>query len=626
MLAPLNRWSRVVLVAAMLPVVAAATGCDTPANQSDRKAKADVEKAQAALLTTSTLDEPIQLLTGAAQTTDATPSTRLRASSLLGQLLSRQARDAVWKVDRLDRDAQRLAMEIGQLAGQVQLASQLAAGYKQFDPTPVINNLSKQADDARGGADRPVWFEADGVKFATLNTVANELSKAEGDVAQKEQQIQALQVQRDAAVAAAEAAAKQAEAATGRAAVDAFVQSSNARKQASDLGTQIEVATAELDLLKREVAILDARKAYVSNAAQQLEEGGAALQGGWAAMQKAVATQGELAKSIASGTGGAVEVAPPEGVTIAFESLPAGSIAEKAAKLVEIAKQADEQRAEVLDKLNAASKHFADAVTAADAARSELERVKQENQSASDAQKKAWEVARNSLSAATYRVEQADALRLLAHVHASHAASLEVRVKLQSLVASALQGSGLNAPETLNDGQVQSQYEQALKEADEAFKAADELLDTVLQSGQTTDAEKAAGNTARISRIYGLYRWAGIAAEMGASDQAKAHMELARSIVTDMAANGTPIPQLPPELAAVAAAAKPAPETPTTAESTPAPGDQPAEQPAGDQPAGDQPPAQPDGNAPVEQPTEKPAETPPTDQPPPAEPGAGGPG
>ncbi|HRK31440.1 MAG TPA: hypothetical protein PLD59_10210 [Tepidisphaeraceae bacterium] len=628
----MNRWSRATLLLAVAPLFVAA-GCDTPANQADKRAKADVSKAQDALRTSGSLDEPIQLLTSAAGAVEATPATRLRASSLLGQLLSRQARDAVWQVDRLDRDAQRLAMEIGQLSGQVQLASQLATGYKLFDPTPVVNNLSKQADDARGGADRPVWFETGNVRFSTLSTIATEISQIEGKIAEKSQQIQSLQSQRDAAIVATEAAAKEAETSTDRASVEAFIRSSNARKQASDLGTQLEGAVAELDMLQRERAILDARKGYVTNAAGQMEAGGNALQSGWAAMQKAVASQGELARSIATGTGGSVAVQVPEGVTIAFESMPAGSIAEKAAKMLTVAQEADSQRADVLDKLNAASKHFGDAVTAAEAARSEIERSIQENLSASDAQKKAWDVAKNSLSAATYRVEQADALRLLAHVHASHAASLEVRLKLQALLTSAMQGSGIELPESLSDSQLQGSYEQALKEADDAYRSADEILENVMSAGQTTAAEKSAASTATISRIYGLYRWASVSMDMGASDQAKQHMDLARSIVTDMAVNGERIPTLPPELAAIAAEAKPPPEPAAPAESPEAPEGEPpaapgAEAMPGETPEVEQPAAdQPSTETPAETPSETPADQPPADPPPdqpPAEPGAGG--
>jgi len=618
MFAPLNRWARWSLAAAVAAVIPTLVGCDSPSNEADRKAKADVEEAQSVLLTEEVLDKPIQLLQTAAGSAEAAPATRMRASSLLGQLLARQARDAGWKVDRLDRDAQRLAMEIGQLSGQVQLANQLAAGYKLLDPTPIVNNLSKQADDARGGADRPIWFEAEGIKFATLNTVSNDLSKIEGEVAQKQQQIQALQVQRDSALGAAESAAKDAEGKAGRESVDAFIQSSNARKQASDLAAQLETFTNELELMNRELAIVDARKGYVTNAAKQLEEGGSSLQAGWATIQKAVAAQRELVKSIATGTGGAVILPQPEGMMIAVETLPAGSIAEKAVKLVEIAKSADDLRADVLEKLNAASKHFADAVTSADAARSAIEKQRAEQASAGDAQKKAWDVARNSLSGATYRVEQADVLRQLAGVHAAHAASLDVRLQLQSLVTSAMQGTGIAPPESLVDTQIQAQYEQAVKEADEAYKSADELLDTVLQSGQATDVEKAAFESAQISRVYGLYRWSQLTADMGAADQSKQHLDLARSIVTDMASTGAMMPKLPPELASAAMVAKPTPEGPAPS------GDQTATQPTGDQP--------PTTDAssveqPIrDQPADKPAEQPPTEPPPAEQPAGGGPG
>lgn len=621
MLAPQKRIARLVLSAAVAGVFV--FGCDSPSSSADKSARSAIAQAQSAVHEPDGAEKAIQLLSTAGGNAEAFPETRVRANAMVGQLLLEQARNLAWDVDRIGRDSQRLSMEIAQLAGEAQFAGQLAAGYKQLDPTPVINNLSKQAEDARGGADRAVWFEAAGVKFPSLAAVAADLSKLEGDIAVKQGQLADLVKQRDGLLSSAEDAARTAEAAKGRSAVEAYTRASNLRKQAADISVQIETATAALEPLKRDAAMLASRKEYIAAAAKQLEEQGASMQGSWVTIQKAGTAQSELAKKIVSG-GDASEVVAltiPEGINIKVESLPAGSIAEKAAKLAELDKQATEQRAAALEKLTAASKHFEDATAAADAARQALDTAKTENPGAAPGQLKAIDISRNAMSAATYRVQNAAALTALAELHANHAASLDLRLKLQALAGASLATAGVNVPEALNNSAIQGQYEQALKEADEAYKAADELYANVLEAGQNTDAEKAAAEAAKVARVFELYAWSILAADMNAPDQAKAHMDLAKSIVTDAATNGTRFPALPAELATALPVKAPSDAPPSdggTAQpdgaTPPADGATPpadgATPPAEGTPPAENPPAE--GAPPVEQPpTENPPQTPP---------------
>ncbi|MCS7034332.1 MAG: hypothetical protein NZ561_10125, partial [Phycisphaerae bacterium] len=477
MRAPLNRSARRVIagtICGMLPLIA---GCDSPAHQADRKARAETETAETLLITGEDPSRALELLTSAAGNTEAAPATRLRANALLGQVLMEDARKIAWSVDRLMRDSQRLSMEIAQLCGQTQFAAQLARGYQKLDPTPIVNNLSKQAEDARGGADRLIWFEANGMRFETVAAAAQEISRLEGEIARLQEQIRSLEAQRDAALTSAEKAALEAESARGREAVEAFIRASNARKQAADLAVQIDLQQAALRPLQKNLAIVVARKEYISAAAKALEDQGSAMQNSWLTIQKAAAAQQALIRTITTGTepGEAVTLSLPEGVQVSIDSLPAGSIAQKASKLAEIDRLAEAQRAVALEKLNSAVKHLADAVIAADIARKDVELAKAEHPGAAAGQVKAWESSRNTLSAATYRVQQAAALQLLAELHASHAAALDLRRKLQALVAAALAGTGVEPPSVLADPQpVQDQWQQAADAADEAYRSADE--------------------------------------------------------------------------------------------------------------------------------------------------------
>jgi hypothetical protein len=161
----------------------------------------------------------------------------------------------------------------------------------------------------------------------------------------------------------------------------------------------------------------------------------------------------------------------------------------------------------------------------------------------------------------------------------------------------ALDAAKIPVPAELQNGALMEKYQNAMKEADAAYKQADELLQSVTDGAAELDADKAAQAGARAQRIYTLYRWSILSADMGDNEAARAHMESARNEIANAIGNNTRLPALPAELQAIAdAAAKPTDGQPTTEETTP-----------GTQPTGDQPP--------VEQPATEPA-TPP----------AGGPG
>lgn len=588
--APLNpldrRRSRPLAIAAIAAAVAVAStltaGCDSAANQSDRSAAAQVADARDALAKGSDPAQAQQLLESAAgSATDAT--TKVQAKSLLGQVLMRDARDLSWEVDRLDRDAQRLCTEITQLSGQVQLSAQLAQGYAQLNPQPVIDSLRSRADEARGGADRPVWFDSDGVKFPSLTAAAQQISKLEGEIAAKQEEIRQLDSQRVAALKVAEDSAAEAEQASGRAAVDAFARSSNARRQASDLGTQIEMVNADLRPLQEQLAIANAQKQYVGNAAAQLEEQSKLLQQGWETIQKSGAQQLELARRITSEAGKGVALQPIEGVQV--QALPAASMEEKAAKLAEIVAQADENRSKLVELLGEAAKHLGDAAQAAVSERGELQRVEGEYPSAPTGQRAAWKATRNALSPGMYQVDQAEAFRMLGATHQNHAFMLQARIKAAEAARTALEAAKLPVPAPLQNGALMEKYTTAMKEADAAYKEADDLLDSVVKGNAELDNDRAAVAAARPQRLYGLYRWAGLAADMGDAEAAKAHMESAKNEIADAVSQQVRLPRLPQELQAMVDEATKASATPPATPPAETPEATPPTQPAegGDQ-------------------------------------------
>jgi hypothetical protein len=592
------RSKRAVLLAVAAALVAA--GCDTPANTADKAAREDIAQSRIALATTA---DPALGARQAQQLLDAAAgnavgaTTKVQAKALLGQLLLREARDLSWQIDRLDRDVQRLCTEITELSGQVRIGAQLAEGYKQFDPAPTIAALEQRVVEARGGADRAVWFESEGAQFASLSALAQEISRLEGEIAARQEEIRNLESQRVSALASAEDAAKEAEQFSGRSGVAAFTRSSNARRQASDLATQIEGLNAALEPLRTRLQIASAQRDIVSAAAKQLEDQTESLKAGWAQLQKSAQAQSELARRIVSESAPAMTLPTVEGVQV----FPAASIAEKAARLDAIIKQSDELRARAASALTDARKHLEDAAQSALSERGAIQTLEGERPGAPEGQGYAWKIARNALSPGLYQLEQAEASRQLAELHSRHAAVLEARLHAAQAAQASLPAAGATVPPELTNGTVEK-MQTALKEADAAFKAADELLETVRTGSAQLDADRAAASAARVSRIFGLYRWSILSADLGDNDAARAHMDNARNLVADAIASNVRLPPLPPELQKIVDdAPKPGADAPPTTE----PGTQPAEgatepPPEGAPPAEGTPP--PDGTTPPETP------------------------
>jgi hypothetical protein len=200
-----------------------------------------------------------------------------------------------------------------------------------------------------------------------------------------------------------------------------------------------------------------------------------------------------------------------------------------------------------------------------------------------------------------YLVDQAEAFRMLAAAHQNHATMLQARAKAAEAARTALEAAKLPVPEPLQNGAMMEKYTTAVKEADAAYKQADDLLASVIEGNATLENDRAAVAGARPQRLFGLYRWSILANDMGDPEAAKAHMETAKNQISDAVSNQVRLPRLPDELQAmVDAAAKPAGDGATT---TPAPSPDegaapptdPATQPVEGTPdaATDQPPVEP---------------------------------
>lgn len=642
MYAPLNciaRRSPVIVLAAACAVALA--GCDTASDSSNRAARADLRNAEYALAEGAELEKVVSLLSPIAGSGEILPELRVRAAGVLGQTLLQKARENTSQIDRLERDQQVLCLEIAQLASQARQADLVAKGYQKFDPSKpmaesaggmaisILDQIKERQAAAQGGAGRDVWFTTEGAEFQTLAAISQDVSRLDGEIARVNEQIAAQATQRDAAISSAEAAGREAETATGRAAVDAFIKSSNDRRAASELGTQIEVLTRSKERLEAERRLAAARQQYVDNAVQQLAAEAEKVQSSWSSMQTSARAQNEtVVRLISSNQAVPMSVAPAatEGETpdtkpeTYADLLPAASVTAKANKLAELSKSAGDLREETLTLLNDAAKFLDDAVTAADAGRTGIATTEGAQPNASPSQKSAWNSAKNAFSAAPYRVQRAEALRMVATLHARHATLLDAREKALGLAAMVAREAAVDvAGTTLASDTIAAERAKALQEAEAAFTASDELLSTVVDAGANTDSEKSAAESARVGRIFGLYAWSQLygpinldASGQPVGDRDKEsfkRLENARAEVTLAIDANIALPPLPDELVATAETAlkaKSAAEAPAASPTT-----EPTEAPAAEKAAEEKPPE------------EKPADEKPGEEKPPEEKPAG---
>ena len=138
---------------------------------------------------------------------------------------------------------------------------------------------------------------------------------------------------------------------------------------------------------------------------------------------------------------------------------------------------------------------------------------------------------------------------------ASRGTSLNARVQLADYLSPIFTKAGLQFPEQLQSGDMSKREQEALTQADEAYKAADKALGNVAKAVGSEDMK----NAARIQRIFELYGRSHVAKLAGRPQEADQYLAGSKQAVTDLQNQDPPVP-LPP-LPGVLAALVVAPTT-----------------------------------------------------------------
>ncbi|MGH7176016.1 MAG: hypothetical protein ACREJC_01430, partial [Tepidisphaeraceae bacterium] len=529
------------------------------AHDADKKVQADVERGRelTAQATPDTDAQARKLLESAAGNSSASPLSRAQAKAMLAQSHVDAASLTLREIDRGELELARAAFDLSQLASQVNSSAQMVADYRKFDPTGIRAQIQEKVVEAQGGPDKPAWFTHGNSVIPTLSAVKLQVSQTEGEIAKLQDQLAALDTQRNELLKQIEDANQTDPA---QQSVDEYKRTQDLRKQAELLFIEIDRAQTALVPLQKQLGVAQGQEAALNNVIRQLQEQSASLEAGWKAMQEQMDAQIRLARVIVVGTGA------PESSAGAGQ---ANSIAEKATL---IARMVDDIRAKRLvaqSDLADAAKLFDDAASAATDLRRELKVRYDDEANRKRPERVAWQGLMELTHPQLYKVRAAAARRAQGGLFASEASSLATRVSLQQLVAPIAERIGATLPPSLSDASLEKAEREALAQADEAYKLADETLRNVTDG----EAPEEAKQYAYVERILTMYGWSQVARLAGDNAQADAKLQDAMQARAAAVESGAKLPVLPSELTPPPPPPPaPAPTTePTTAPAAPAP-------------------------------------------------------
>jgi hypothetical protein len=545
--------------AALLFASLSLTGCDTAANQEDRKVQADVTQAVSTIDAASApgaTDQQQQqaaVATKALETASAdasiSPITRAYTKNALALAEQNAASKTMRQIDLDESNLHQLIFEIGQLAQQVDTSRAIAASYSKYDPKPAQDAIAADIAAAQGGPDKPLWIQQDGSSIPSLSAVTQTISSLQTQLAKQADDLKALQDQRTQVLDEADQADKSSEISKGHASVDDFTRAADLRKQAGDLTVQIEKNQAQTIPLQKDLAVAQGQQVVLQELIKQFQDQSDALDAGWKSVQDAVSSQAVLQKQIVAGNPDATPApAPQPGAAAPVDQSVGPSLNEKADALSKLVQTIAAERSDALSNLNNAIQHYRDAASAAAEYIAALDLKINDPANANRPEQDAWKNLKDTINPAVYHMNEALAQRQLGELYLAQVDDDNRRSALQDQVSKLLTAANIPVPAPLSDTTIDADKASAGKSAGDAYDAA------LLQITNLTDGGPPAPlkNLARVQKILTLYGQVQLARAMSDSATAQSKLTDANAAVSDAVQNSLPLPPLPPELAAAA--------------------------------------------------------------------------
>jgi chromosome segregation ATPase len=554
----------VAILAAAVSTWAGVVGCDDQLGNDKQVRRAIVESREAASKGDTGRADALKKLQEAADNKGASPAASAQANAVLAAAEVAEAGRLMKTVDEANREIGRLVYEIGILGQQIANSNQKIAGYRASAPTAAQEDAKKKLDAVQGGGDKAVWIEAANANVPTLAAVKQDVSRLQGEIAKKQDQIKQLEQQRQAAVAEADKNRQASENEKGNKSVETFKIAAAAQKKADDIGTQIDVVQASIIPLQRDLAVAESHQAAAAQAIESLNKQIETINGGWKGTEQQIATQAQIAANLVGAAGGA---APAEGAA-------ANTINDKAQLLSQKVLEAQAAFNEADSRLDNAIKHYGDAASAAQKLASEVN-TKRQGVERNSPYYKAFDDLMATVNAGIYKLGQAEAQQLRATAHASQAISLIGQQRMMQTLQPILAEAKLEMPQALTGLQVDAELERTKSSAaatyDEALKQYEEVS-TSAPDGSTKQA-------ASVGRIFANYGKVLLARATGDTEGAAAALAGAKQAQKYALENKSVLPAMPVELVIIPTSQPAtAPTTAPAATSAPAePGAAPAE-------------------------------------------------
>lgn len=526
------------ILSAAVATWAGVLGCDDSLGNDKQVRRAIVEAREASAEGNDA--DALQKLTEAAGNTGASPAASAQAKSVLGAAEMAEAQRLMQTVDANNREIARLVHEIGILGGAIAKSNLKMDRYRGLEPTAAREQAKQKIEEVQGSGDDQVWIAADNANIPTLAAVKQEVSRLQGEIAKRQEQVKTLEKQRQAAAAEADKHREAAENAQGQQRVAVVKQAAEAAKQAADIATKIDVLQASIVPLQRDLAVAQAQQAAAAGAIESYKRQIESLDSGWKGIEQQIATQAQIARNVL----GAPDASAPVG-----DDAPAiaNTVNEKAAQLKQISDATTDTFNEADQRLDNAITHYSGAVTAAGQLARDVQ-TKREGVERNSPYYKAFDELMLTVNPASYKLGQAQANQLRATVNTSQAISLLGQQRMMETLEPVLAAAKLEMPQSLDPQALPAEIKRTVEKANATY---DEAATLYLDVSDQAPQELSAKDAARVGRIFALYGKVMLARATGNPEEAQQFLAEATAARDVAVENKSVLPAMPVELIVV---------------------------------------------------------------------------
>lgn len=538
----LKKLSTVMVLGCVSAIGVGTTGCEgveSSADQADRRVAQAVDQAVEQMRRRDPSAAAAAVRPVQQQQTEASAIGKIRAHSILADADLAQAIEILQELDVAQVDATTVTWQIDQLVDRMRAAAAAAESYKSLNPSEVQQQVTKATRDVQGGPDNPVWFEDEtgNADIPSLSQLEQTISRLQGEVSRRRQQIEQLTTQRKEINEQAQAAFARANDLQGQQAVDVFREGTELRHQAATIAIKVEQINQELVPLNSDLSIAEAQRDILQKAIQANEDQNKALAENWQQVEQQISQQQTLARQIA-GSG-----QPANG--------DVETVAQKSEKLAAIVTSAWEKRQRAHSLLDSAISH---ADTAASTAL-QLDRTLTDRGRTQVASRSAFDTIRTIHDADVYRLTQLNARHQLATSWANHAALLGLQQRVAQRVQDVAESiPQFQVPQALAGTDRDQQLQAARQAMTDAFQQAVRLAEDIIEAPGASAAQR---NAAAINKALTLYAWSIALRNAGDTQGAQTRITEARAAVP--AGEGVILPALPEEIRPAASRTTPTP-------------------------------------------------------------------